>query len=177
MPRPEKVQQVELIKEKISSAKSVFITDYTGLKVEEMTRLRRELLKNKAEFKIAKNTLIRRALEGTIYESVSDQLTGHPGLGLGYDDPAVPARVLHDFFKKIDKPKVKVFYLDGREFSGTDLGQIANLPSREVLLAQVIGTIQGPLASLAGTLNEMLSHLVRTIEAIRQQKEKEPQTT
>jgi len=177
MPRPEKVQQVELIRQKVSSAKSLFVTDYTGLKVEEMTRLRRELMKSKAEFKIAKNTLIRRALEGTIYQSVSNQLTGQTGLGFGYDDPAVPARVLHDFFKKIEKPKVKVFYLDGREFSGQELGQIANLPSREVLLAQVIGSIQSPLASLAGTLNEMLASLVRTIEAIRQQREKEPQTT
>src|SRR4030067_838603 len=157
MPRPEKVQQVELIKEKISSAKSVFITDYTGLKVEEMTRLRRELLKNKAEFKIAKNTLIRRALQGTIYESISDQLTGQTGLGFGYGNPTVPAKVLYDFFKKIEKPKVKFFYLDGRQFAAQDLGQIANLPSREVLLSQVIATIQAPLSSLVGTLNGMLS--------------------
>lgn len=171
--RPEKVKEVELLKEKIATAKSLFLTDFTGLNMEEMFRLRRELRKSKAEFKVSKNTLIRRAMEGTAYANLSEQLTGQTGLGFGYDDPALPAKILHDFFKRIEKPKVKLFFLEGRQFAGRELSQIATLPSREVLLAQVIGAVQAPLVNLVGTLDGMLSNLVRTIEAIREKKEKQ----
>jgi len=172
MPTPEKVQQVELIKEKVTRAKSLFLTDYSGLKVLDMTHLRRELQKSKAEFKVAKNTLIQRALEGTAYSSLSQHLTGQIGIGFGYDDPTWPAKVLHDFFKRIEKPKVKVFYLEGRSYPGNQLSQIASLPSKDVLLTQVLGGIQSPLVNLVGTLKGMLSNLVLTLEALREQKEK-----
>ena len=171
--RPEKAKEIEILKEKISSAKSLFLTDFSGLKMKDMTQLRRELRKSKADFRVSKNTLIRRALEGTPYATVSEQLAGQTGLGFGYDDPTLPAKVLHDFFKRIEKPKVKLFFLEGRQYAGPQLSQIATLPSREVLLTQVIGAIQAPLANLVGTLEGMLSNLVRTIEAVKEKKEKQ----
>ena len=171
--RPEKVKEFELLREKINSAKGLFLTDYTGLKMEDMSRLRRELRKSNGEFRVSKNTLIRRALEGTVYSGISEQLSGQTGIGFGYDDSTLPAKVLHDFFKKIEKPKVKIFFLEGRQYIGRELSQIATLPSREVLLAQLIGAIQAPLVNLVGTLDGMLGNLVRTIEAIREKKEKQ----
>ncbi len=171
--RPEKVKEVELLREKINSAKGLFLTDYTGLKMEDMSRLRRELRKSKAEFKVSKNTLIRRALEGTVYSGISEELSGQTGIGFGYDDPTLPAKILHEFYKKIEKPKVKIFFLEGRQYGSKELSQIATLPSREVLLAQVIGAIQAPLANLVGTLDGLLSNLVRTLEAIKDKKEKQ----
>ena len=169
--RPEKAKEVELLKEKFSTAKSLFLTDFTGLNMGDMFQLRRELRKSKAEFRVSKNTLIRRALEGTNYATVSEQLSGQTGLGFGYDDSTLPAKILHDFFKRIEKPKVKLFFLEGRQYAGKELSQIATLPSREVLLAQLIGAIQAPIANLVGTLEGMLSNLVRTIEAIKDKKE------
>ncbi len=171
--RPEKLKEVELLKEKVGQAKSLFLTDYSGLNMEDMSNLRRELRKSKAEFKVAKNTLIRRALEGTAYAEISEQLSGQTGIGFGYDDPALPAKILHDFFKRIEKPKVKLFYIEGRQFTGQQLSQIANLPSREVLLAQVVAAVQAPMVNLVGTLEGMISKLIRTIEAIKEQKEKQ----
>lgn len=171
--RPEKVKEVELLKEKIGTAKSLFLTDFTGLNMENMFHLRRELRKSKAEFRVSKNSLIRRALEGTVYANVSEQLSGQTGLGFGYDDSTLPAKILHDFYKRIEKPKVKLFFLEGRQYAGKELSQIATLPSKEVLLAQVIGAIQAPLANLVGILDGMLSNLVRTIEAVKYKKEKQ----
>jgi len=172
-PRPEKVKEVEMLREKINSAKGLYLTDYTGLKMEDMSRLRGELRKSKGEFKVSKNTLIRRALEGTVYSGISEELSGQTGIGFGYDDPTLPAKILHEFYKKIEKPKVKIFFLEGRQYESKELSQIATLPSREILLAQVIGAIQAPLANLVGTLDGMLSNLVRTLEAIKDKKEKQ----
>lgn len=171
--RPEKVKEVELLKEKVSQAKSLFLTDYSGLNMEDMSKLRRELRKSKSEFKVAKNTLIRRALEGTPYSEIAEQLSGQTGLGFGYDDPALPAKILHDFFKRIEKPKVKLFFIEGRQFGDRQLSQIANLPAREVLLAQVVAAVQAPMINLVGTLEGILSNLVRTVEAIKEQKAKQ----
>lgn len=173
MAKPEKAKVVEQLKEKISRAKAVYLTDYTGLKVLDLTQMRREFQKNGAEFKVAKNTLIRRALEGTDFQSLSEHLTGQSGLVFGYDDPTVPARVLQDYFKRLEKPKVKLFYLEGKHFTGADLLKIATLPSKEVLLARVVGQIQAPLASLVYTLNGMLASLVTTVDNIREKKERE----
>jgi large subunit ribosomal protein L10 len=173
MIRPHKVKQIEALKEKVANAKSFFLTDYTGLNVLDLTRLRRELQKNGGEFKVAKNTLIRLALEDTQYSGVAEYLVGQTGLGFGYDDPSLPAKVLHDFFKRIEKPKVRIFYLEGRQYPGTQLSTIAALPSKEQLLAQVVGNIQGPLINLVSTLDLMLSGLVTSIDQIKEKKERE----
>lgn len=173
MPKPEKIKQVEELRDKITRAKSLFLTDYTGLKVADLTHLRRQFRKSGAEFKVAKNTLIRRALEGTVYSEISQELVGQTGVGFAYDDPTLPTKVLHDFFKRIEKPKVKLFYVEKKRYAGPQLAQIAGLPSREVLLSQVLTNIQAPLANLVGTLDSMLGNLVRTIEGIGEKKEKQ----
>jgi len=177
MPKPEKIKQVEELKEKLGRTKSLFVTDYSGLNVFDLSHLRRELKKSGGEFRVAKNTLIRRALEGTSYAEVSQLLAGQTGLGFGYDDPTVPAKIFHDFFKRLEKPKVKVFYLEGRQWTSRELSQIATLPPKEVLLSLVLAGIQAPLVNLVSTLDGMLANLVRTIDSLHDKRAKDSPAT
>lgn len=172
MLRPEKEKVVSQIREKLSQAKSLFLTDFTGLNVEEMTELRKNFREKHMDYKIAKNSLIRLAVQDTNFESVSPHLYGPTGLVLGYDDPTVPAKVLHDFQSKTEKPKIKVFWLEGRLFVEAELKRLAQLPSREILFSQILSNLNAPMANLVGTLQGVLRNFTGTIDALQEAKSK-----
>jgi large subunit ribosomal protein L10 len=170
MLRPEKAKVVGALKDKLSQVKSLFLTDFTGLNVEEMNELRRNFKGKKAEYKVAKNSLIRLAVQQTDLEGICDHLEGSTGLVFGYDDPIISAKVLYDFQKKTEKPKVKVFWMEGKLFGEEELGKLARLPSREILLGQVLTSLNSPMANLVGTLQGMLRDFVGLIEALQKAK-------
>jgi large subunit ribosomal protein L10 len=172
MQRTEKEKTVDELKEKLSRTRSLFLTDFRGLNVEEMSRLRRELRDKGAEYKITKNTLIRRAAEQGSFEGILDFLMGPTGLVFSYQDPVAPAKTLNDLFKKLDKPKVKIIWLEGKVFDQDYLKTLATLPGKEILLAQVVSGINAPMANLVGTLQGVLRELVGTIDAIGKEKSK-----
>jgi len=173
MLRAEKEKTVTELKEKFSQTRSLFLTDFRGLNVAEMSELRRELKKGKAEYKITKNTMIRRAAQQTGFEDIIDYLKGPTGLVFSYEDPILPARVLYEVHQRTEKPKIKVIWMEGRLLDENYLKRLATLPPRETILAQILSGLNSPLANLAGTLEGILRNLVGTIDAIKEAKSKE----
>ena len=172
MLRPEKKKVVSQLKDKLTQAKSLFLTDFTGLNVEETTKLRRNFRENKVEYKVAKNSLIRLAVQQTGFESISDHLEGPTGLVFGYDDLTVPAKVLYDFQKKTEKPKIKVFWMEGKLFGEEELKRLARLPSREGLFGQILMTLNSPMSNLVGTFHGVLRNFIGLIDALQEAKSK-----
>ena len=173
MKKQDKEKVVLELKEKLSRAKSIYIADYTGLNVADITQLRRDFRQGGSEFKVVKNTLTRRAIEGTGFAEANEHLTGQIGLGIAYEESTVPAKVLQDFFKRIEKPKVRMFFVEGKPYSGEKLAEIASLPSRNELLAQVVRCVQAPLVNLVSTLDGMIRGLIYTIDGLKEKREKE----
>ncbi len=177
MLKVEKEKTVGELKEKLSAAKSLFLTDFRGLNVDEMTRLRRSLKEKGAEYRITKNTLIRRAAQESELEGILDFLAGPTGLVFSYEDPLAPARALHEVYRKMEKPKIKVIWMEGRLLDESHLKTLATLPGREVLLAQIASGLNFPVANFVGTLQGMLRSLVGVIEAIKEEKSEAGQKT
>ena len=172
MLRPEKEKVVSQLKDKLAQAKSLFLTDFTGLNVEDTTELRRNFRENKVEYKVAKNSLIRLAVQQTGFESISDHLEGPTGLVFGYDDLTVPAKVLYDFQKKKDMPKIKIFWMEGKLFGEEELKRLARLPSRKELLGQILMSVNSPMSNLVGTFHGVLRNFIGLIDALQEAKSK-----
>jgi large subunit ribosomal protein L10 len=171
MPRPDKEKQVRDLTEKMKNAKSVYLTDFTGLDVPKATELRKKLREASVEYKVAKNTLAKLAAKNAGLEMLAEYLTGPTGLAFGVKDPIIPAKILTEFAKDGDKPTVKIGVIDGKVVSQKDIKQLALLPSREVLLSQVLAGLQSPIAGFVGVLNGVIQKFVGTVDAIAKQKE------
>jgi large subunit ribosomal protein L10 len=171
MPQAEKVKKVDEISENLTSAKSIFMADFTGLSVAEMTELRREFRKAEVNFVVVKNTLARLSAEKTGMEQMLPYLNGPTGLALAYGDPIAPARVISDFQKQNDKPRIKAAILEGELLDEESAVKMKDIPPREVLLAQIVGGISSPISGLVGGLKAILNQFVYTLDAIKEKKE------
>lgn len=160
---------VSSVSESISGAKAAVLAEYRGLTVEQMTTLRTEARDNNVYFKVIKNTLAKRAVEGTDFESLSEHLTG-PVAFAASEDPVAVAKVISNFAKDNDALKITAGVMDGNPISEAEIGALAKLPSRDELLAKLIGTMQAPIQKFVSTLNEVPSSFVRTLGAIRDAK-------
>jgi large subunit ribosomal protein L10 len=161
---------VKELEQKLQNACLVVFTDYRGINVEEMTALREKLRVPGVEYRVVKNTLTEFALRNTGYEEVIDKLEGPNAVVFSQDDPVGPAKVLYDFIKQYKKLEVKVGIVEGQVMSAERIKGLADLPSREVLLGQVVGTMQAPITSLVYVLNANLTGLVRALNGIKEQK-------
>jgi large subunit ribosomal protein L10 len=166
MPKPEKVDAVKDIKGYLEQAKSVFITDYSGLNVADITALRKNLRENSIKYLVAKNTLMKIAAQDAGMNEIVEFLQGPTALAFGTDDPAVVARILYDSYKDKDKPVIKAFVMDNQLFDGADVKRLASLPSREILLAELVSAIESPLTSIIGSVDAVARELVSTIDAL-----------
>ncbi len=167
MPRPEKVEAVRKIADKLSRSTLVIATDYRGLSVAEITQLRRKLGEAGIEYRVLKNTLTRQAAHQLGRDSMVGLLEGPTAIAFGYAGISEPARVLLDHIRSSRiELRIKGALLDDRLLSQADLLELANLPSREVLIARVIGGIQSPLATIVNVLNAPLVNLVRALQQI-----------
>jgi large subunit ribosomal protein L10 len=155
-----------------ATAQAVVASEYRGLSVARLTTLRVLARKQGVYLRVVKNTLARRALQGTDFECLQPALVGPLILAFSRDDPGAAARVLKDFTKDPanDKLVIKALAVGGRLLPATELDRLANLPTREQALAILLVCLRAPLDKLARTLNEVPGKLVRTLEAIRQQK-------
>jgi large subunit ribosomal protein L10 len=171
MPKPEKLQTVDEVKKYLTDAKAVFVTDYTGLNVEDMTRLRKNLRENSIKYLVAKNTLVKIAVKDTGFEEIVGHLSGQTALAFGFDDPSVPAKILYNSFKEKQKPTIKAFVLDKQLFTGKDIIRLAELPSREVLLSQIVAAVESPFSSLIMSLDGVFQELIGTVDALAKSKE------
>jgi len=166
MPKPEKINAVKDIKNHLEQAKSVFITDYSGLNVADITVLRKNLRENSVKYLVAKNTLMKIAAEDAGLKDIVEYLEGPTALAFGVDDPAVAAKILYDSYKDKEKPVIKAFVMDKQLFGGEDVKKLASLPSREILLSQLIAAIESPLTSIIGSVEAVGKELVSTIDAL-----------
>ena len=154
-----------------ASAHSAVAAEYSGLTVEEMTDLRVQARKGGVYLRVVKNTLARRAIEGTEFECMKDGLIGPLILAFSEEDPGSAARVIDGFAKKNNKLVVKLVAIGGKLLAPSDIKTVASLPTKDEAIAQLMSVMIGPVGKLARTLNEVPSKLVRTVAAIKDQKE------
>ena len=168
----DKKEVVAEVSARLANAQAIVLAEYRGLAVEDITVLRREARASGVYLRVLKNTLARRAVKGTPFEKLSDQMVGPLAYGIS-DDPVAAAKVLHAYAKKNDKLVIKGGAMPNYVMTGKEVGNLATMPSREQLLATLLGTMQAPIAKFVQTLNEVPSRFVRTVAAVRDQKEKQ----
>ncbi len=170
MKKEEKATSVAELHEKFSRAKLAVMTECSGLPVNDITELRKQLRGAKAEFKVVKNTLAARAVDGTTLIEAKPYFKGPMALMIGYDDPVLPTKILRDFIKgekREEKIKIAVGVLDGKLVQAAQITAVASLPSKPVLLSMLLSTMQGPVRGLVYTLSGVLGQFVRVLAAIQ----------
>ncbi|CAM4304122.1 50S ribosomal protein L10 [Kerstersia similis] len=167
--RQEKAAVIEEVSAELVEAKSIVVAEYRGLDVASVTVLRKNARQSGVYLRVLKNTLVRRAVAGTAFEPLSEQLTG-PLMYAISNDPVAAAKVLSDFAKTNDKLVIKGGSLPNSVLDVEGVKALASLPSREELLAKLLGTMQAPIAQFARTLNEVPTKFVRGLAAVRDQK-------
>ena len=151
-----KAAQVQEIQDKIQSASSVVVFDYRGLTVDEVTQLRNNMRKAGVEYIVLKNHIVGRACEAAgIDASIHDMLHGPSAFAFGYEDAVTPAKLLKEFVKKAKKCEIKGGIVEGAVTNAKDLDAIADLPSREVLIARLLGSMMSPISGLAIVLDQI----------------------
>lgn len=171
MPKEEKVREVNELSEMLKKSPLAVLADYRGMTVTDMATLRKRLREQGVEFRVAKNTLLGFAADKTGKAGLREMLVGPTGVAFGEGDMAAMAKVLGDFERTSKVFKVKAGILGDRVLKPAEVATIASLPSKEVLLSQVVAGFQSPIASLVGTLGGLIGGLVGTLEARRQQLE------
>lgn len=171
MNRDEKAGKVRELNETFSKAKFAVVADYRGLKVTELEKLRGELRQNNANIQVAKNTLLKLAVEGTEYEGLSESFTGTTAIAFSYDEPVGPAKVLADFAKEFEALEIRTAIMDGKVLSADDVAALAKLPSKDQLLGQLCGVLVAVPTGFVRALNGVSSNLVYALQAIKEQKE------
>ncbi len=171
MPRARKEQKaeaVEVLTEKLKKAKVAVLTDYRGLKVSQIQELRGKLRSGNVEYRVVKNTLARRAAEAAGYPALESELRGPVAIAFGYDDLSLPPKLINEFVRTT-RLKVDMVggLVEGRVVNRDQIKQLADLPSREVLLSQLLGTLQSPVAQLVGILQTPVQQLVGVLDAYK----------
>lgn len=166
----DKKQIVEEVAAVAESAHSAVAAEYRGLTVEEMTDLRVKAREGGVYLRVVKNTLARRAFEGTEFECMSDQLVGPLVLAFSQEDPGSAARVIKEFAKEHEKLEVKVLAVGGESLAASELDRLASLPTRDQAISMLMAVMKAPLDKFARTLNEVPGKLVRTVAAVRDAK-------
>jgi large subunit ribosomal protein L10 len=171
MNRTEKETFITEFQELLGRAPVFYLTDFTGLDVKSLSRLRQSLRDSGAEYVVAKNRLIRLALENSELPDLGDALTGPTGVVFGFDDPVGPAKVLAEFAKEnMDRPALKLGVVDRKVIQPDQIIRLSKLPSREVLLAQLAGALQAPMDALAGALSAKLQEMAGLLEALKDER-------
>ena len=146
---------VEEIQSCIKDAKSVVVVDYRGLTVEQDTRLRKTLRESNVTYKVYKNTMINFAIQGTEFESLAPYLEGPTAIAISTEDATAPARVICKFAKEAPTLEVKAGVVEGQAYDAAGIAQVATVPSREELLAKLLGSIKSPVSNMARVLNQI----------------------
>ena len=156
-----------------SEALSAVVADYRGLSVAEMTNLRLKARETGVYLKVVRNTLAKRAVAGTDYECLTDALVGPTVLAFSQEDPGAAARLIKDFAKDHDALEVKALAIGGVAYGAKDIDILAKLPTRDEAIAQLMSVMQAPVAKFVRTLNEVPGKFVRTMAAVKDQKQQE----
>ena len=166
-----KKEVVAEVSARLANAQAIVLAEYRGLPVEKITQLRARARASGVYLRVLKNTLARRAVQGTPFEKLADHMVGPLAYGISVD-PVAAAKVLHAYAKENDKLVIKGGAMPNLVMSAKEVGNLAMLPSRDELLAKLMGTMQAPVTKFVQTLNEVPGRFVRTLAAVRDQKEK-----
>lgn len=172
MPNAQKELQISDMRALVASSKATVLTEYRGLTVAEITNLRRKLREQNAEYHIVKNTLFKIALGDQLTPGLEELLKGPTAIVFIKEEFVAPTKTVLDFIRETKKTEVKVKggYFEGNIYNPEQVVAISKLPSREQLVASVVGSINAPLSEFVGTLDGIISSFVRTIQAIADQK-------
>ena len=171
MPASYKIAIVEDLSEKISSAKAVYFTDYQGLSAPQATELRARLRAENIELTVAKKTLSILAAQKAGIDGIDEYLKGQTALAFTFDDPATPARILKAFSKDNENvPTITGLIFEGQLLPAEQAGVLAALPPKEILLGQLMSTLQQPMLRLTSTLVGAITHLMQVLTSIKEQK-------
>tara|TARA_A100001037_G_scaffold306800_1_gene355734 strand:+ start:1959 stop:2474 length:516 start_codon:yes stop_codon:yes gene_type:complete len=170
MPNTKNIEQVKQLTEAFSKAKAVYFTEYHGLNVSDVTKLRSEFFKADVEYKVAKNTLIKLAAEENKITGLDEVLTGSTAIAISYGEPVLPAKVIKKFNKDNDLPTVKGILFDGEFLPGEEFKKLADLPNKEELLAKLVAMLNSPLQKLVSTLSSPLQNTVGVLNNLKEHK-------
>lgn len=173
--KPEKLKMkqksVAEIADKFEKSKSVIVIDYRGLTVDEVSRLRTQCRDAGIEYKVIKNNILRRAADSLNYQNLDVLFTGPTAVAFSFDDAVAPAKILSKFLKDTKKTEIKGGLLEGELIDEKAVEQLAKLPSKEELIAKMLGSMNAPITNFVGTLAAVPGSFVRVLEAIRKTKE------
>lgn len=165
--RAQKVERTRALAERLKNVRALYLADFTGLNVQRLTELRRQLRAAGARLVVVKNTLARRALEGLDFPEIEPFLTGPTVLVVGERDPVAPARILREFAEENEqRPKVRAGVVERQVVTGAEFETIATLPAREVILAHVAGSLTAGVAGIAGALDALVRDVALLIEEV-----------
>ena len=167
----QKQQIVAEVNEAAASALSAVLADYRGMTVAEMTEMRVKARESGVYLRVVRNTLAKRAVEGTEYECLSESFVGPTLVAFSHDDPGSAARLLKDYAKEHEDLEVKAVAIGGQAFGADQIDRVATLPTLDEARAMLISVMQAPIVKLARTLNEVPGKLVRVVAAVKDQKE------
>ena len=168
MTREQKQEFISDLQERMARAEAIYLTDFTGLDVQAMTSLRRELKKSSGEYLVVKNRLLKRAIAETGLPDISSYLTGPTGIVFGIDSAVDAAKVVVDFAKENgDRPVFKVGVMESGILGPDEIAAVSRLPSREELLSQVAGVLSGPLSAVVSVLGGKLQEMAGVADALR----------
>lgn len=174
--RAERTDTMAMYEKEFGAAKGIYLTDFSGITVEKITRLRSEFRRAGGRFLVVKNSLARRALDkcdGTKKDLIA-HVKGHTGVALGRNEAVGPSKIIKDFQKENEaKLAVRIAYVDGALYGPQDVKKLADIPPREVLLSQLLGCLQAPMVNVASALNGILVKFVGTVVAVKEKKESE----
>jgi large subunit ribosomal protein L10 len=169
MNRNEKSEIISEIKELLDSSSAVYLTDYHGINVEDISSLRNQFRNEGVRYKVFKNTLAKRALDEIgKYDKIADHLTGMVGFAFTTTNPLAPAKIINKYFGDKNKLSLKACYVEGDYFDGSQLKTLAALPTKNELIASIMGSLNSPVSGIVGTINAVMRDLVSVVEQISQ---------
>lgn len=172
MQRKEKEAVVADLHNRFKEAKAAILTDFTGLNVEQITKLRRTLKENAVDYTVVKNTLLRRASQDTEISLLTEYFVGPIAIALAYEDPVAPAKILMEFSKAQPALEIKAGMVTGTVMTPKEIRALASLPGREVLLATLVSLLKSVPTRLVRTLNNPIQRLVSVLDSVKKVKEK-----
>ena len=171
MATPEKEAVVRELNEKFDQAKSLVITDYMGLNVQEITELRSRLREAGVQFKVIKNTLAKIAADQAQLEDIADYFSGPTAIAFGMEDVVSPAKILVDFAKEHEILDIKAGFLNGEVIDEQKVISLSKIPGRDELLAKALASMKSPVSGLVNVLKGNLSNLINVLNQIKEEKE------
>tara|TARA_B000000565_G_scaffold210217_1_gene163553 strand:+ start:135 stop:650 length:516 start_codon:yes stop_codon:yes gene_type:complete len=170
MPNKKNIEELKTLSDSFSKAKAVYFTEFHGLNVGEITRLRSEFYKADVQFKVAKNTLVKLAAKNNNIEVADELLRGSTALAISFDEPVAPAKVIKKFREDSDLPEVKGIFFDGKFVPGSEYGRLADLPSKEELIAKLASMLNSPLQKLISTFNSPIQSTLGVLSNLKENK-------